>query len=150
MIKYKGWIGIVQYIPKKTVKRGKKVWMMCASSFLDIFIILKFIAERKTQCHNLIIVLDIMWNTCSNTSKTLEKDHHLYFNRFFYFHLSCEESIRKRSFSEWDGRKKLPANISKIKLKKIIYFQEFQWQWRTKADHDDVTEFKGPVTSPCL
>ncbi|GBL61725.1 hypothetical protein AVEN_140732-1 [Araneus ventricosus] len=46
MIKYKGRLGIIQYMPKKPTKRGIKIWMLCDSSFGYVYDFDDYVEKR--------------------------------------------------------------------------------------------------------
>lgn len=118
LLKFKGRLGIVQYMPLKPAKRGLKFWMLCTSNFgytlnFELYCGKKDGMKRSENGlgHDVVI----------HMAKSLQNPgHEIYFDRFFTSiplmlnlmkmgHYSCGTLM--------NNRKHLPLDITKSKLK---------------------------------
>ena len=117
MIGFKGRIHFRQYMPAKPTKWGIKVWALCESSSgycsnLEVYTGKK----RGGRQHGL--GYDVVWNL---SEPFHNKNHHLYYDRFFSSVLLAEHLELVNTFTcstIMANRKGLPAAIKTAKLKK--------------------------------
>ncbi|GBN80578.1 hypothetical protein AVEN_108227-1 [Araneus ventricosus] len=81
MIKYKGRLGIIQYMPKKPTKRGIKIWMLCDSSFGYVYDFDDYCGKKDKiprrclpDCRNISLLVCLLWKemACNTASFNAE------------------------------------------------------------------------------
>ncbi|XP_054723656.1 piggyBac transposable element-derived protein 4-like, partial [Uloborus diversus] len=126
MVKYKGRLGIVQYMPNKPVKRGIKVWMLC-TPFLGYTCNFEVYCGKKDQMPRSTNGLG--HDVVSHLTKVLDVGHCVYFDRYFtgipLMLDLCEKGIYATG-TVTGTRKHLPPNLKKIKLQKTGESKVFQ------------------------
>ena len=96
MVKYKGRVFFRQYLPKKPVKWGIKVWMLAESktgyvSNFEVYLGKAPPSDRAGQALGTRVVMDI--------SKPFhQSNHHLYFDNFFNSQELMEELLRAGTY----------------------------------------------------
>nr|XP_023016389.1 piggyBac transposable element-derived protein 4-like [Leptinotarsa decemlineata] len=120
MIKFKGRSSLKQYMPKKPVKRGYKVWMLCDKSGYC----LKFdIYTGKTSSPEKALGVRVITHL---TVDLRNKDHILYFDNFFNS-VPLMEELKKQNIHAVGTlnlqRKYLPT----FKADKIMKRGDMQW-----------------------
>ncbi|GFU62430.1 piggyBac transposable element-derived protein 4 [Trichonephila clavipes] len=115
MIKFKGRSSLKQYMPKKPIKRGYKVWMRCDSSgFACEFQIYTGKTEEVERNLGERVIRNL-------SEKLLDINHVLFFdNDFFSYdllkHLETQNITACGTMNM--SRKKLPKNLLEAKKKK--------------------------------
>ena len=174
IIKYKGRLGIVQYMPLKPDKRGLKMWMLCTSQLgytlnFELYSGKNSHVERSSKGLGHDVVLHL-------TQCLKKSGHNLYFDRFFTS-VDLMIDLYKKGLvacgTVMPNRKKLPKELKTLKLKEdhaIICYQNVDFPnllcttWldkkqismlstNTKNDVAKVSRRKGAeknlVPSPC-
>ncbi|XP_069105020.1 piggyBac transposable element-derived protein 4-like [Argopecten irradians] len=116
MIGFKGRVHFRQYMPAKPTKWGVKVWEVCESdtgycSNFDVY------TGRKPGGRQHGLGYDVVWNI---TKPFHNKNHHLYYDRFFSSVLLAEHLDMVSTYvcgTIMQNRKGLPAEIASAKLK---------------------------------
>lgn len=118
LIKYKGRLGIVQYMPLKPAKRGIKVWMLCTSylGYVYNFNIYGGKNDAVERTKN-----GLGYDVVMNLIQTLnEKQHTLYFDRFFTSVKLLRDLLKKEIYAcgtVLKNRKQLPEGVKNLQLK---------------------------------
>lgn len=118
IVKFKGRLGIVQYMPLKPDKRGIKMWMLCTSQLgytlnFDVYSGRNSKMKRSGKGLGYDVVLHL--------AECLKKTgHHLYFDRFFTS-VDLMVDLHKKGLGAcgtvMSNRKKMPSEIKNLKLK---------------------------------
>ncbi|GBM24837.1 PiggyBac transposable element-derived protein 4 [Araneus ventricosus] len=127
MIKYKGRLGIIQYMPKKPTKRGIKIWMLCDSSFgyvydFDVYCGKKDKIPRSKK--------GLGYDVVTHLAKSLNPRYCLYFDRFFTSVHLMKDLLARGIYSTGTvqtNRKFLPKDLGKIKLQTTGEIRCFQF-----------------------
>ncbi|GBL95338.1 PiggyBac transposable element-derived protein 4 [Araneus ventricosus] len=118
LIKYKGRLGIVQYMPMKPAKRGIKVWMLCDSRLGYVYNFEPYCGKKdNVPCSEKGLGYDVIRFLCSCLKST---GHHIFFDRFFSSVLLMRDLLNAGQYSTGTimlNRKYLPENIKEFKLK---------------------------------
>lgn len=127
LIKFKGRLGIVQYMPLKPDKRGIKVWMLCTSQLgytlnFDVYSGRNSKVKRSGKGLGYDVVLHL--TECLNKT-----GHHLYFDRFFTS-VGLMIDLHKKGLEScgtvMPNRVKMPAGIKNLKLKESYESKAYQ------------------------
>lgn len=116
LIKFKGRLGIVQYMPMKPDKRGIKMWMMCTSHLgytlgFDLYSGKNSSVQKSGKGLGYDVVMHL--------TQKLNVGHHIYFDRFF---TSVDLMIALHKEGLWScgtvnvTRKKMPQYMKNLKL----------------------------------
>ena len=76
MIKFHGRSSLKQYLPKKPIKRGIKVWVLGDSHFVDFQVYTGKVGGRTETGLGARVVKDL-------TSKLKGRNHHVFFDNYF-------------------------------------------------------------------
>lgn len=117
MIKYKGRLGIVQYMPLKPAKRGLKMWMLCTSNEgyvynFDIYGGKNDNIPRSSKGLGYDVVMHLI-------TPLKNRGHELFFDRFFTSVQLVHDLLKLGIFScgtLMKNRKNLPIEIKNLKL----------------------------------
>lgn len=151
MIKFKGRVSIKQYMPKKPVKRGYKVWMLADSSgyCLNFEIYTGKTGNEVEQNLGARVVKRM-------TSEIANKNHKVFFDNFFTGVPLMEELRQQQLYACGtvnSTRKKLP----KFKIDKELKRGEYDWyvsnsglaavKWRDKRSVHLLSNYHDPSSS---
>lgn len=127
LIKFKGRLGIVQYMPLKPAKRGLKVWML-STSYLGYVYNFNVYGGRNDAVErtNNGLGYDVVMNLIRPLK---EKFHVLYYDRFFSSVQLILDLLKKKTYAcgtVLKNRKRLPLELRHDQLKtqgEIIAYQ---------------------------
>jgi hypothetical protein len=118
LIKYKGRLGIVQYMPLKPAKRGIKIWMLCTSYLVYVYDFNIYGGKKDAvQRSNNGLGYDVVMNLIQSLEA---KYHTLYFDRFFTSTKLILDLLKKGMYAcgtVMKNRKHLPEEIKRLQLK---------------------------------
>lgn len=151
MIKFKGRMSIKQYMPKKPVKRGYKVWMLADSSgyCLNFEIYVGKVGNEVEHNLGARVVKNM-------TSELANKNHKVFFDNFFTGVPLMEELRQQQLYACGtinSTRKKMP----KFKTDKELKRGEFDWytsntglaavKWRDRRSVHLLSNYHDPSSS---
>ncbi|GBN58679.1 PiggyBac transposable element-derived protein 4 [Araneus ventricosus] len=116
MVKYKGRLGIVQYMPNKPVKRGIKVWALCTSFFGYVYNFEPYCGKKDKLPRN---DNGLGYSVVTFLTKNLSKGHHIYIDRFYTSVVLMKDLLKSGIYASGTvntNRKYLPTNIKNVKL----------------------------------
>ena len=118
MIGFKGRLHFRQYMPAKPTKWGIKVWELCEAStgYCSNF---EVYTGKKAGVRQHGLGYDVVWEL---STPFHNKNHHLYFDRFFSSVLLAEHLERVKTYTcstIMANRKGLPEVVKKAKLKNV-------------------------------
>ncbi len=118
LLKYKGRLGIIQYMPLKPAKRGIKVWMLC-TSFLGYVYNFDVYCGKKDSIHRTSHGLG--HDVIMHLIEPLKRNYHeLYFDRFFTSVAFLKNLLKKNQYGCGTVNIKRRHLPSEIKLTKLI------------------------------
>nr|XP_042912958.1 piggyBac transposable element-derived protein 4-like [Parasteatoda tepidariorum] len=127
LIKYKGRLGFVQYLPLKPGKRGIKVWMLCTSRFGYVLNFEVYCGKNdKVPRSGKGLGYDVIQHLCECLKNP---GHNIYFDRFFTSVPLVNDLLKKNTYCCGTlnlARKSLPQNIKSIKLPTTGMSKSFQ------------------------
>ena len=122
MVKFKGRIGFLQYLPMKPVKRGIKVWM--ASEPVHGYTLQCVVYTGKNDKSKTGICSSgkgLGYDVVMNLAKHFfYKNHHIYFDNYFNSYQLLQDLLKKKTYACGtfrQNRKYFPKDLKAAKLK---------------------------------
>ncbi|XP_030751377.1 piggyBac transposable element-derived protein 4-like [Sitophilus oryzae] len=154
MIKFKGRISIKQYMPKKPIKRGYKVWMLADSSgyFLNFEIYTGKAGNEVEQNLGARVVKNM-------TSEIANKNHKVFFDNFFTG-VPLMEELRQQHLYACGTVNSTRKNLPQFKTDKELKRGDFDWyssntglaaiKWRDRRSVHLLSYYHNPSSSTAV